>query len=105
MDGVCYDAIGLSKLADRYIKEGADYQVSLGSFIKQWIDSNAQLTLQTSGSTGTPKPILMPKQALVNSAMATGSYFDLQAGDSALSCLSFEYIAAKMMFEELTFWD
>ena len=98
LDGVCYDAIGLSKLADRYIKEGADYQVSLGSFIKQWIDSNAQLTLQTSGSTGTPKPILMPKQALVNSAMATGSYFDLQAGDSALSCLPFEYIAAKMMF-------
>ena len=40
----------------------------------------------------------MPKQAMVNSAMATGSYFDLQAGDSALSCLPFEYIAAKMMF-------
>ena len=40
----------------------------------------------------------MSKQAMVNSAIATGDYFNLKPGDSALSCLPFEYIAAKMMF-------
>jgi len=30
--------------------------------------------------------------------LATGSYFKLSPGDSALSCLPFTYIAAKMMF-------
>ena len=80
------------------MKEGEDYQVSLGHFIVQWMDSSSEISLQTSGSTGTPKTVLMSKQAMVNSALATGDYFKLKTGDSALSCLPFEYIAAKMMF-------
>ena len=98
MEGVFYDTIGLSSLANRFIKEGKDYQVSLGHFIVQWIDLSPEISLQTSGSTGTPKTVLMSKQAMVNSALATGDYFKLKPGDSALSCLPFEYIAAKMMF-------
>jgi len=98
LEGVFYDAIGLLKLADWYIKEGVDYQVSLGVFIKQWIDSDTLLSLYTSGSTGKPKLVVMSKQAMVNSATATGDYFKLKAGNSALSCLPFDYIAAKMMF-------
>ena len=98
LDGVCYDAKGLSKLADQLIRKGEAYQNALGHFIHQWLNSDVEVTLQTSGSTGVPKTVAMAKQAMVNSAMATGSYFGLQAGDSALSCLPFEYIAAKMMF-------
>ena len=98
MEGIFYDVIGLSSLADRFIKDGEEYQVSLGYFIAQWIDSSPEISLQTSGSTGTPKTILMSKQAMVNSAIATGDYFNLKPGNSALSCLPFEYIAAKMMF-------
>ena len=98
LEGVFYDTIGLSSLANRFIKEGKDYQVSLGHFIVQWMDSSPEISLQTSGSTGTPKTVLMSKQAMVNSALATGDYFKLKPGDSALSCLPFEYIAAKMMF-------
>ena len=98
LEGIFYDTIGLSSLADRLINHGEDHQVSLGIFITKWVDSNSDISLQTSGSTGTPKTVLISKQAMVNSAIATGAYFKLKPGDSALSCLPFEYIAAKMMF-------
>lgn len=98
LNGIFYDNLGLSTLADRYIKVGEGFQEPIGLFIHQWIDSNSDITLQTSGSTGTPKKILMSKQAMVNSAIATGDYFKLRPGNSALSCLPYSYIAAKMMF-------
>ena len=98
MDGVFYDNPGLLNLAGIFIKRSDDYLVSLGVFIEKWVDSNSEISLQTSGSTGTPKTVLMSKQSMVNSALATGSYFKLSPGDSALSCLPFTYIAAKMMF-------
>ena len=98
MDGVFYDNPGLLNLAGIFIKRSDDYLVSLGVFIEKWVNSNSEISLQTSGSTGTPKAVLMSKQSMVNSALATGSYFKLSPGDSALSCLPFTYIAAKMMF-------
>ncbi|MDG1394833.1 MAG: AMP-binding protein [Flavobacteriaceae bacterium] len=98
LNGIFYDNLGLSSLAVRYTKVGEGFQFFLGHFIAQWIDSNSDITLQTSGSTGTPKTILISKQAMVNSAIATGDYFKLRPGNSALSCLPYSYIAAKMMF-------
>ena len=98
LEGFFYDNTGLSSLAKRLISEGEPYQVSLGRFITQWIDASSEIKLQTSGSTGTPKTILMSKQAMVNSAIATGNYFKLKPGNAVLSCLPFQYIAAKMMF-------
>ena len=98
LDGVLQDNTSLAVLAEHYRNEGEAYQISLGHFIMQWIGTSPELTLQTSGSTGAPKAVLMSKQAMVNSAIATGNYFKLTAGNTALSCLPFEYIAAKMMF-------
>ena len=98
LDGVFYDNIGLSNLSQQIISEGEDYTVSLGVFITKWVDSSTEIELHTSGSTGTPKMVLMSKQAMINSAIATGTHFKLKPGNSALSCLPFEYIAAKMMF-------
>ena len=97
-EGVFYDKTALSSLASRLISGGEIYQVSLGHFITQWLDSSSVIALQTSGSTGTPKTVVMSKQTMVNSAIATGNYFKLKPGNSALSCLPFDYIAAKMMF-------
>tara|TARA_B110000881_G_scaffold188802_1_gene178990 strand:- start:1604 stop:2473 length:870 start_codon:yes stop_codon:yes gene_type:complete len=37
------------------------------------------------------------KQAMVNSALATGDHFGVQIGDRALHCLSADFIAGKMM--------
>ena len=53
--------------------------------------------MQTSGTTGTPKKISVSKQAMVYSALATGDFFDLKAGDKALHCLPVKYVAGKMM--------
>ncbi|MBN4085356.1 AMP-binding protein, partial [Flavobacteriaceae bacterium AH-315-B10] len=49
------------------------------------------------GSTGQPKKIKLQKQAMVNSAIATGDCFSLKAGDKALHCLPTQFIAGKMM--------
>jgi O-succinylbenzoic acid--CoA ligase len=51
----------------------------------------------TSGSTGEPKTVIVKKQAMVNSAIATGDFFDLKPGNSALQCLPVKYVAGKMM--------
>jgi O-succinylbenzoic acid--CoA ligase len=42
--------------------------------------------LQTSGTTGIPKMIRTDKQMMVNSALATGDFFELSPGDKALYC-------------------
>ena len=98
LNGAFYDHLGLLTLAAVFIKASDNYLESLGVFIEKWVDSNSEISLQTSGSTGIPKTILMSKQSMVSSALATGNYFKLSPGDSALSCLPFTYIAAKMMF-------
>lgn len=66
-------------------------------FIAEWFDKKEYVEVSTSGSTGTPKIIRVLKQHMVNSARMTCDSLGLQAGDSALLCLSTGYIAGKMM--------
>jgi len=79
------------------IAEGMDYEKELGAFLLEWFNDLPCITSQTSGSTGTPKLIQIPKAAIIHSARATGNFFDLKAGNSALHCLSAKFIAGKMM--------
>ncbi len=88
----------LIRVAYSFIKEGAAFEKPVGNFIYDWFDQNSFIKLKTSGSTGEPKMIRMEKQALVNSALATGDYFNLHSGNKALLCLPMDYIAGKMMF-------
>jgi len=81
-----------------YIKEGEDFEKPMGMFLLDWFDQNDFIEMQTSGSTGTPKVIRVSKQAMVNSACATGQFFDLKNGDKVLNCLPMNYVAGKMMF-------
>lgn len=67
------------------------------SFLFNWFSSN-EISVQTSGSTGKPKEIKLKKAFMVNSALATGTYFNLKENTTALLCLSPDYIAGKMMF-------
>ena len=55
------------------------------------------VTIKTSGSTGAPKKIELKKSHMINSAKATGEFFQLPERTSALLCLPTEYIAGKMM--------
>jgi len=71
--------------------------LKLYSFLTDWFDTSPVLTVHTSGSTGKPKPIQLKKAHMVNSALATGTYFELLEKTTALLCLSTDYIAGKMM--------
>ena len=67
------------------------------SFLESWFDSNQFLIVNTSGSTGKPAQIKLKKEHMINSALATGSFFKLFENTTALLCLSPNYIAGKMM--------
>ncbi|WP_317124797.1 AMP-binding protein [Aureibaculum luteum] len=70
---------------------------SITTFLEDWFDESKTVNVQTSGSTGTPKSIKLKKEYMVNSAIATGTFFDLRENTTALLCLSTDYIAGKMM--------
>ncbi len=88
----------LCRVAYSFIKEGEEFEKSAGDFILDWFDSKSYIEMNTSGTTGTPKLIRVDKQAMVNSALATGDFFELEPSDKALHCLPTKYIAGKMMF-------
>ena len=98
LNGYHLDRNDLCRVAYSFIKEGDDYEKSVGDFILDWFDQKPYLELNTSGTTGTPKNIRIEKQAMVNSALATGDFFHLSPGDKALHCLPTKFIAGKMMF-------
>ena len=87
----------LCRIAYSFIKEGDIYEKAMGDFILDWFDSKSYVELKTSGTTGAPKIVRIEKQAMVNSAIATGNFFDLQPGNKVLHCLPCKYIAGKMM--------
>lgn len=66
-------------------------------FIREWFDETGLIHCMTSGSTGKPKKIGLDRKHMINSAVATGKYFNLGPGSKALLCLPLEFIAGKMM--------
>ncbi len=87
----------LLEVAYSLIKEGEGYEIAIGDFLIDWLTPTDTIRVSTSGSTGTPKLMILQKQNMVNSALATGDFFGLQAGDTSLLCLSAAFIAGKMM--------
>ncbi|WP_298121202.1 AMP-binding protein [Flavobacterium sp.] len=87
----------LCRVAYSFIKEGEDWEKPVGDFLLDWFDGKTYIEMKTSGSTGTPKTIRVEKQAMVNSALATGDFFGLNSGNKALQCLPVKYVAGKMM--------
>ncbi len=97
LNGSSYTKEQLKEQAYNFVKEGKGYEANVGEFLLDWLSPSVVLAISTSGSTGTPKQITIHKTHMVNSALATGSFFGLHAGDTALNCLPTEYIAGKMM--------
>lgn len=85
------------KNSEEIIQYAQKLDDSIFSFLNDWFNNKEYLTVQTSGSTGKPKPILLKKEFMVNSAKATGAFFNLKPKTTALLCLSANYIAGKMM--------
>ncbi|WP_413998775.1 AMP-binding protein [Flavobacterium sp. W1B] len=97
LNGSHLDKEELCEAAYCLIKEGDEFEKVTGEFLLDWFDNKPYINLQTSGTTGTPKIIRISKQAMINSALATGDFFELNPGDKALCCLPVKYIAGKMM--------
>ncbi len=70
----------------------------VADFLTDWFDATPFVEVKTSGSTGNPKTIPLQKIHMINSAKATGDYFNLPENTAALLCMSPNYIAGKMMF-------
>lgn len=87
----------LCDIAFDYIEDKEEYLRDCGHFLVSWFDDNDFIEVQTSGTTGVPKIIKVSKFAMYNSALATGSFFELMPGNTALCCLPVKYIAGKMM--------
>lgn len=88
----------LCRIAYSFIKEGADFEQSVGDFLLDWFDDKSYVEIYTSGTTGEPKAIRIEKEAMVQSAIATGDFFGLNPGNRVLHCLPANFVAGKMMF-------
>lgn len=71
--------------------------MTIFDFINSWNNDDCCLQVHTSGSTGKPKNMLVEKMRMMNSARITCNFLNLKAGDTALLCMSADYIAGKMM--------
>ena len=81
--------------------------IEVYQFLEDWFDDKLFIEVKTSGSTGAPKLIQLQKKFMINSANATGDFFELSENTTALLCMSPNYIAGKMMLvRALTLgWD
>ena len=71
--------------------------MTVDEFIGLWHDGSDTVMVHTSGSTGVPKAMRVEKSRMRASARATCDFLDLRQGDTALLCMSVDYIAGKMM--------
>lgn len=66
-------------------------------FLEEWNNDSPYVEVKTSGSTGEPKRMMVEKRRMLNSARITCGFLGLKPGDTALLCMSTDYIAGKMM--------
>lgn len=71
--------------------------MTLEDFLSEWNNGSDRVLVHTSGSTGKPKPMMVEKKRMLNSARITCDFLSLKPGDSALLCMSLDYIAGKMV--------
>ena len=71
--------------------------MTLEDFFSEWNNDSDRVLVHTSGSTGQPKPMMVEKKRMLNSARITCDFLGLKPGDTALLCMSLDYIAGKMV--------
>ena len=71
--------------------------MTLEDFLSEWNNGSDRVLVHPSGSTGKPKPMMVEKKRMLNSARITCDFLGLKPGDSALLCMSLDYIAGKMV--------
>ncbi len=71
--------------------------MDVDDFLAEWRSDSPYVEVKTSGSTGNPKRMLVEKSRMMASARTTCDFLGLKEGDTALLCMSVDYIAGKMM--------
>ncbi len=71
--------------------------VELHKFLSEWFDDNTYIKVHTSGSTGKPKELIVRKEQMMQSARLTCEFLKLRERETALLCMSLNFIAGKMM--------
>jgi len=71
--------------------------LKIEDFLAEWRNESPTVLVHTSGSTGKPKPMWVEKRRMEASARMTCDFLGLRGGDTALLCMSLDYIAGKMM--------
>jgi O-succinylbenzoic acid--CoA ligase len=74
-----------------------EFEREVNQFLTEWDSSVPEVEVHTSGSTGVPKRMRVSKARMRASAQATCDYLGLRPHDTALLCMSVQYIAGKMM--------
>lgn len=92
-----YNAQSLLTLAESLNAVGDSEEKEMAAFLLDWLYPRETVLVKTSGSTGDPKTITLSKAKMIESAKATGAYFDLGEKTKALHCLPIQFIAGKMM--------
>lgn len=98
LNGNSYTIEELITLAKEWELGTQEYLVDLGRLIIEWFDTNDYVSLTTSGTTGPPKIIHLKKEAMICSAKATASFFEITTGSTALLCMSTKFVGGKLMF-------
>ncbi len=97
INGMRYADQKIDSISKALVDQGEANDQEVGAFLNDWTNAKSYITVRTSGSTGTPKEMKIAKQYMINSAQATGDFFKVKEGTTALLCLSLGYIAGKMM--------
>ncbi len=87
--------------AEKYIrawqKEKDPLKKGIAKFLEEWYDDSVYITIQSSGTTGAVRSFEVLKEHMEESAKMTASFFNFKKADTALLCLSMNFIAGKMM--------
>ncbi|WP_455628048.1 AMP-binding protein [Parabacteroides chinchillae] len=97
LEGVVYTQDNIEDLLKTDTNQDTEFRNDLYAFLADWFNESPTITLQTSGSTGNPKKRTVRKEQMMQSAIMTCSFLNLQKGDRALLCMPLLYVGGKMM--------
>lgn len=89
--------VGLEDILSSAESPRSPFEDSTFSFLRQWLSGETSFEIHTSGSTGTPKRILVTRDQMASSALATAQKLRLKPGDACLVCIDTKYIGGRMM--------
>jgi O-succinylbenzoic acid--CoA ligase len=92
-----YNGIPAHEIASFIEKTFREWERPAILFMREWLNAEETIEVQTSGSSGEPTVWRTGKSALEASASMTANFFHRPSGTSALLVLPATYIAGKMM--------